>query len=114
MVAVVVTFVVFGILGLVMLSMNALLGPKKTNPAKQTPFECGLPPLQKDSRPFPVKFSLVAFLFLLFDVEAVFLFPWALIVRSVKGPAVAAVLGYAAVIAAGFAYAWKRGAFRWD
>ena len=114
MLPIVVTFAVFGALGLVLLFVNALLGPKKTNPAKETPFECGSPPLQKDIRPFPIKFTLVAFLFLLFDVEAAFFFPLALILKSVKGPALAALIVYAAVIAAGFAFAWRKGAFQWE
>lgn len=114
MLPIVVTFAVFGFLGLVLLSVNALLGPKRSNPAKETPFECGSPPLQKDIHPFPIKFSLVAFLFLLFDVEAAFFFPLALIVKSAKAPALAALIFYAAVIAAGFAYAWRKGAFEWE
>jgi NADH-quinone oxidoreductase subunit A len=61
-----------------------------------------------------VKFSLVAFLFLLFDVEAAFFFPWALVIRSIKGPAVAALLIYSIVLVAGLVYAWKKGALTWD
>jgi NADH-quinone oxidoreductase subunit A len=114
MLAIVVTFAVFGLLGTVLLFANALLGPKRTNPAKETPFECGSPPLQNGIPPFPIKFSLIAFLFLLFDVEAAFFFPLALIIKSVKGPASIALVAYAAVIAGGFLYAWGKGAFEWD
>lgn len=114
MTALVVAFAVFGFVGVVMLFINTFLGPRKTNPVKETPFECGSPPLQKDIRPFPVKFSLVAFLFLLFDVEAAFFFPWALVVRSIKGPALAALLVYTVVLVAGFVFAWKKGALTWD
>jgi len=114
MIALVVVFVLFGLLGVIMLSMNALLGPRRAGAVKQTPFECGSPLLQKEAGPFSVKFSLVAILFLLLDVEAAFLFPWALIVRTAKGPAFLALAAYAAVLAAGLAYAWKKGAFVWD
>ncbi len=114
MLPIVLTFAVFGLLGVVLLFVNALLGPKRTNPAKETPFECGSPPLQKDIGPFPIKFSLIAFLFLLFDVEAAFFFPLALIVKEAKGPALAALVVFTAVIAAGFAYAWRKGAFEWE
>jgi NADH-quinone oxidoreductase subunit A len=107
-------FLVFGLLGVVMISMNALLGPRKTNPAKQQPFECGSPPLQEGIPGFAIKYPLVVFLFVLFDVEAAFLFPWALVFREMKGPAMAILLAYAAVLAAGFVYAWRKGAFRWD
>jgi NADH-quinone oxidoreductase subunit A len=105
---------IFGLLGAVLLAANALLGPKKTNPAKEQPFECGSPYLQDGIRPFPIKFALVAFLFLLFDVEVVFFFPWALIFREMKGPALVLMGSYAIVLVAGFAYAWKKGAFVWD
>jgi NADH-quinone oxidoreductase subunit A len=111
----VVAFTVFGFLALVMISLNAILGPRsrKDSPG-QTPFECGSPALQAGLRPFPVKFSLVAFLFLLLDVEAVFYFPWALVLREIKGPAAAGMAFYTAVLAAGLAYARAKGAFRWD
>jgi len=107
-------FLIFGLLGVVLLAMNALLGPKKTNPTKQQPFECGSPYLEKDIKPFPIKFSLVAFVFLLFDIEIVFFFPWALIFKEMRGPAFLIMLAYTAVLVAGFAYAWKKGAFEWD
>jgi NADH-quinone oxidoreductase subunit A len=105
---------IFGLLGAVLISMNALLGPRKTNPAKEQPFECGSPYLQPEIKPFPIKFALVAFIFLLFDVEVMFFFPWALIFREMKGPALVLMASYGAVLVAGFAYAWKKGAFVWD
>jgi NADH-quinone oxidoreductase subunit A len=107
-------FLIFGLLGVVLISMNALLGPKKTNPNKIKPFECGSPYLQSDIKPFSIKFYLVAFLFLLFDIEVVFFFPWALIFKEMKGPALMMMLAYSAVLAGGFIYAWKKGAFEWD
>jgi NADH-quinone oxidoreductase subunit A len=107
-------FLIFGILGVLLLFMNALLGPKRTNPVKETPFECGSPYLQKDINPFPIKFYLVALLFLLFDVEVVFFFPWALVFREMAGSALIIMAAYLAVLLLGFIYAWKIGAFEWD
>ncbi len=107
-------FLVVGLLGVLLLSMNALLGPRKSNPTKQTPFECGSPPLQEGLPPFPLKFTLVAFIFLLFDVEVVFFFPWALAFKEMRSTALLVMLAYAGVLAAGFAYAWKKGAMTWD
>jgi len=107
-------FLVFGLLGVLMVSMNALLGPKKTNPVKEQPFECGSPPLQKGIPGFAIKFPLGVFLFVLFDVEIAFLFPWALVFREMKGPAFLILLAYVAVLGAGFVYAWRKGAFRWE
>jgi NADH-quinone oxidoreductase subunit A len=107
-------FLVFGLLGLVMLFMNALLGPRKTTPLKEKPFECGSPYLQKDIQPFSIKFYLVAFLFLLFDIEVVFFFPWALIFKELGGNALIVMFAYILVLAVGFIYAWRKGAFQWD
>ncbi len=107
-------FVIFGLLGVILLAMNALLGPKKTNPAKEQPFECGSPYLQTEIKPFSIKFTLVTFVFLLFDIEVVFFFPWALVFKEMRGAALLIMLAYAAVLVAGFIYAWKKGAFEWD
>jgi NADH-quinone oxidoreductase subunit A len=109
-------FLIVGVLGIVLLSMNALLGPRRSvpNPAKQQPFECGSPPLQDGLRPFPLKFSLVAFIFLLFDVEVVFFFPWALVFKEMRATALVVMLAYAGILAGGFVYAWKKGALRWE
>jgi NADH-quinone oxidoreductase subunit A len=107
-------FVIFGLLGLVLIFMNRLLGPSRRSPLKGQPFECGSPYLQKGINPFPIKFYLVAFLFLLFDVEVVFFFPWALVFKKMPGTALAVMIAYIAVLAAGFVYAWKKGAFEWE
>jgi NADH-quinone oxidoreductase subunit A len=72
----VLTFIVFGGLGLAMLFMNKLLGPRKKDPAKDRPFECGSPYLQVGIPPVSIPFVLVALIFLLFDVEIAFFFPW--------------------------------------
>jgi NADH-quinone oxidoreductase subunit A len=110
----VLTFVVFGALGAVMLFMNRLLGPRKRDPAKDLPFECGSPYLQKGIPPVPVPFALAALMFLLFDVEAVFFFPWALVAREAGTKGVLALLAFLAVLVPGFLYAWKKGAFDWQ
>ena len=75
MVELALVFLIFGGLGVILLSMNRLLGPARTNPTKEQPFECGSPYLETAIKPFRVQFYLVAFIFLLFDVEVVFFFP---------------------------------------
>jgi NADH-quinone oxidoreductase subunit A len=107
-------FLIFGLLGLILIFMNKLLGPSRTNPVKEQPFECGSPYLQKGINPFPIKFYLVAFVFLLFDVEVVFFFPWALIFKEIPGTAGIIMIAYLAVLGVGFIYAWKKGAFEWE
>ena len=109
----VLTFVVFGGLGVAMLFMNRLLGPRKRHPAKDRPFECGSPYLQKGIPPVPVPFALAALIFLLFDVEIIFFFPWALALRDAGARGVLAFLAFLAVLVPGFLYAWKKGAFDW-
>lgn len=114
MVELALVFLIFGGLGLILISMNKLLGPSRTNPAKEQPFECGSPYLEKGIKPFPVKFYLVAFIFLLFDVEVVFFFPWALVFKEMAGPGLWIMFAYLAVLVLGLVYAWKKGAFEWD
>jgi NADH-quinone oxidoreductase subunit A len=97
-------FLIFGLLGLVLIFMNKLLGPRKTNPAKEQPFECGSPYLQKGINPFPIKFYLVV----------VFFFPWALVFKEMRGTALIVMMAYIAVLVVGFVYAWKKGAFEWE
>jgi len=112
-------FVVFGLLGTVLVVMNKILGPKKTNPTKETQFECGSPYLQDGINPFPVKYYLVAFLFLLFDIEVIFFFPWALIFKQFQqegmgATALIVMFAYIFILLVGFIYAWKKGAFEWE
>ncbi len=108
------SFLVFGLLALVMIFINAFLGPRRPDPARERPFECGSPPLQRGIPPVRIPFVLVALLFLLLDVEAVFLFPLALAFRGQGVPGLAALAGYITALAAGFVYAWKKGIFDWS
>lgn len=94
--------------------MNKFLGPRRSNPTKESPFECGSPYLQEGINPFPIKFYLVAFIFLLFDIEVVFFFPWALIFKEMGLTALIVMLAYIFVLVLGFIYAWKKGAFEWE
>ena len=114
-------FLVFGFLGLVLILMNKFLGPTKTNPAKESPFECGSPYLQEGINPVPIKFYLVAFLFLLFDIEVVFFLPWAVIFRQwvdiAKSRGVFLLIEMAVfigILLVGYVYVWKKGALEWE
>lgn len=114
MVEIFLVFLIFGLLGLMLLLMNKFLGPRRSNPTKESPFECGSPYLQEGINPFPIKFYLVAFIFLLFDIEVVFFFPWALIFKEMGLTALIVMLAYIFVLVLGFIYAWKKGAFEWE
>src|SRR5512136_1513271 len=107
-------FLVFGLLSAVMILINFVLGPRRPNPAREKPFECGSPPLQASIGPVHIPFFLVALLFLLLDVEIVFFYPLALAFRSGGFGAFAAIGAFVLVLGLGFVYAWKKGIFRWS
>lgn len=115
MIDVLLAFAVFGALGGGLLVLNRLLGPRHPDPRKTgQPFECGSPPLQEGIPPVPVPFAGAALLFLLFDLEVVFFVPWALVVRSLAGPALLGMAAFAVPLGAGLAFAWKKGGLDWS
>lgn len=101
------------------LVMNAILGPKRHNPVKDTAFECGNLPADTPRKRIPVQFSLVAILFLVFDLETVLIIPWAVVYRDLLrsplfGPiALIEALIFVFVLAVGLAWVWGRGALDW-
>ena len=97
--------------GIVLLSW--ILGYRKPTRAKLSPYECGMVPMGDARQRFSVKFYLVAMLFILFDVEAVFLYPWAVILRDLKMFGFWEMLVYVAILLVGFFYIWKKGVLDW-
>ncbi len=98
-----------------MILLSVLFGPrKKSNPAKESPFECGFEPFQLPVDRFSIRFYLVAMLFILFDIEIIFLFPWAVVYRSLGGASLVSVLIFVLILGAGYLYAWKKGALEWE
>lgn len=112
---VLVTFVLaLGIAG-AMLVLNAVLGPKnKMSPVKAEPFECGLEPASIPHGQFSVKFYLIAMLFILFDVEIVWFFPWAVILKSLRWEGIGMMFAFVSVLVLAYVYAWKKGALEWE
>src|SRR5687768_8624021 len=88
--------------------MSYVLGVRKPDPKKLTPYECGMRPIGTARERFSVKFYLVAMLFLLFDIEAVFLFPWAVVYRELRLFGFFEMLLFIGAILAGYIYVWKR------
>jgi NADH-quinone oxidoreductase subunit A len=109
-----IAFLVFGLMSAAMILVNLILGPRRPNPAREVPFECGSPPLQAAIGPAHIPFFLVALLFLLLDVEIVFFYPLALAFRERGLGGLAALGAFVLVLALGFVYAWKKGVFRWS
>ena len=91
-----------------------IVGMRKPSLAKLGPYECGMQPVGTARDRFSVKFYLVAMLFLLFDIEAVFLFPWAVVYRDLKLFGFFEMLIFIATVLAGYVYVWKKGALEWD
>ena len=91
-----------------LLSLNALLGPRNPNPVKAQPFECGKDPIALPAGRLPIHFYVVAMLFVVFDVELVFLFPWAVLVRELGWFGLIEMGFFLLIVIAGFVYAWKQ------
>lgn len=104
----VVAFVAAALIGL-----SAWVGVKRPTREKLSPYECGIDPVGNARERFSVSFYLVGMLFILFDVEAVFLYPWAVVYQSLRWPGFVEMLIYIAVLAAGYVYIWKKGALDW-
>ena len=111
--------------GAVNILLASLVGPKKPTPEKLAPYECGMPPVGDARERHPVKFYLVAMIFLLFDIEVAFLYPWAMALRDVvddTGAVVSDGLGWMgfiqivvffAILLAGYVYVWRKGVLDW-
>ena len=100
---------------LVVLGLSRLLQRRHTYPEKLSPYECGIQPLVGDSwSPFAVRYYIYALLFVVFDVEAVFVYPWALVFRGLGWVGFAEMMIFIAVLLLGLAYAWGKGALEWS
>lgn len=116
-IAVILMFTFILVLGLALVGISAVAGRVKRDPTKLSVYECGVPPSGTSRERFSVKFYLVALFFLIFDIEIVFLFPWALIFKRhlLIGPLIFfEMLFFLGLLAVGYIYIWKRGAIEWN
>ena len=105
------------VLALAFVGLSSILGPKCPTPQKLAPYECGVTPIGSARERFPIKFYLIAMLFIVFDIETVFLYPWAAIYRHSGGLMVFNLLEmilFVVILLVGYVYVWRRGAFEWD
>lgn len=93
--------------------LSRFVGPRNPTAEKQAPYECGMPPVGDARERYSVKFYLVAMVFLLFDIEVAFLYPWAMALRDLRWFGFWQVVVFFAVLVAGYVYVWKKGAFDW-
>lgn len=103
----------------VLVGLSWILGPKKPSAAKLAPYECGVTPVGSARERFPVKFYLIAMLFILFDIETVFLYPWAVMFTHWNSHAMQVfsfgeMVVFIAILFVGYVYVWKKGAFEWE
>jgi NADH-quinone oxidoreductase subunit A len=110
--------IIFFICGVAMVGVGMLvsdlLAPKSKNPQKAEPYECGIPTQGTSWIQFRVGYYLFAILFLIFDVETVFIFPWAVVMKQVGMPAFIEILIFFLVLGLGLLYAWKKKALKWE
>ncbi len=101
------------VLALALLGLSWWVGVKRPTQEKLSPYECGISPVGDARERFSVSFYLVGMLFILFDVEAVFLYPWAIVFKSLKWFGFVEMSLYIAILLAGYIYIWKKGALDW-
>ena len=98
-----------------MLVLASVLGPKNRNKTKQLPFECGSVSVgDVTEQRFNVRFYLVAMLFILFDIEVIFMYPWALLLKELGWPAYTAMVSFMGVLTIGLIYIWRKGILNWN
>jgi NADH-quinone oxidoreductase subunit A len=100
--------------GAAIVTLSTIIGHRRPTRAKMSPYECGVTPVGDARGRFSVRFYLVAMLFILFDVEAVFLYPWAVVLRELKMFGFYEMLVYIVIVLVGLFYIWKKGVIEWN
>ena len=102
------------VLGGVLLTVGRLVAPHKPDPKKLSPYECGFEAFEDARMKFDVRYYLVAILFILFDLEIAFLFPWAVVLQDIGIFGFSAMMLFLLILVVGFIYEWKKGALEWE
>jgi NADH-quinone oxidoreductase subunit A len=101
-------------LGITLILVGGILGPRRPDADKLSPYECGFEAFEDSRMKFDVRFYLVAILFIIFDLEIAFLFPWAVALDAIGMTGLIAMAIFLAVLVIGFIYEWKKGALEWE
>ncbi len=102
-------------LAAILIGVSLFFGPRRSAPGKNSPYECGIEPMIGDARRrFSIKFYVVAVLFLLFDIEVVFMYPWAILLRKLGLLGLVEMMTFLLVLVVAFVYVWKKGALNWE
>lgn len=108
-------YILFGVFfGTVIIVVGWLFSPKKPNSEKLSTYECGFEPFDDARLPFDVRYYLVAILFILFDLETAFMFPWAVVLRKIGVFGFVSMAIFLGILLIGFLYEWKKGALEWE
>jgi NADH-quinone oxidoreductase subunit A len=108
-------FILVGIgVGVAPMVLGKLLGPSRPDPEKLSPYECGFEAFEDARMKFDVRYYLVAILFILFDLEIAFLFPWAVVISDIGLAGFLAMMLFLAILVVGFIYEWMKGALEWE
>ena len=100
--------------GALNIGLGRLVGPRRPTPEKLAPYECGMPPVGDARERHPVKFYLVAMIFLLFDIEIAFLYPFAMALRELRWTGYVQLVTFFLILLTGYIYVWRKGAFDWS
>ena len=106
--------IVASVIGVALLVVGNTLGPKRPSAEKLSPYECGFPAFEDARMRFDVRYYLVAILFIVFDLEIAFIFPWALVFRELGVFGLVEMGVFLSLLVIGFVYAWKKGALEWE
>jgi len=107
-------FAVSAVVAGALLGIPALIAPKRTSPVKQEPFECGKDPVMLPEGRFAIKFSTIAIFFILFDIELVFIWPWATLFRQLGWFGFVEMMVFLGILMLGFLYIWKKRGLEWE
>jgi NADH-quinone oxidoreductase subunit A len=102
------------VIALIAIGLGYLFGPKKESAVKAMPYESGMTPYGEGTRRMPVRFYLIAVLFILFDIEVVFFLPWAVVFRQLGLFGLIEMMIFIVILLVGYVYAWKKGALEWE
>ena len=113
-IAIAVMIVVATVIAVIAIGLGELFGPRKNSEAKSMPYESGMNPYGEGTRRMPVRFYLIAVLFILFDIEVVFFLPWAIAFRQLGIFGLLEMVVFIVILLIGYVYAWKKGALEWE
>jgi len=113
-IAIAVMIAIATVIALIAIGMGELFGPRKKSAEKDIPYESGMNPIGEGTRRMPVRFYLVAVLFILFDIEVVFFLPWAIAFRQLGIFGLVEMSVFIMILLIGYVYAWKKGALEWE